>query len=338
VRSQGYESQGEAVTIAVGVDIARVNRRMNEFLWGYSALSGVMLACLALLQGWVLRRALRVLARVRAELAQVRQGAAQEVDEHVPSEIAPLVGEINQLTRAAALRLQRSRRALGNLAHALKTPLTVLRQLAQDEHLSDRPSVADALTEQVDLLRRRVDLELRRGRLAGHGGSTHRVDICAEMRALVQPIASLYRDKRLDIVCDAPAQAHFQGDREDMLELFGNLLDNACKYGEHQVRVGVREDDGVHFVFEDDGPGCAPEQFERLTRRGVRLDERVHGHGLGLAIAADIVASYSGTLEFARSGQLGGLRASVWLPFVTSPPHWPPIALNEREYSFTTKN
>ena len=315
MRAQGYTSQGGPVTIAVGVDIALVNQRMNEFLWRYSALSAVMLACLALLQSWVVRRALRVLARVRTQLVQVRQGAAQTVDENVPNEIAPLVSEINQLARAAAQRLQRSRQALGNLAHALKTPLTVLGQLARDEQLSDRPGVADALTEQVELLRRRVDLELRRGRLAGYGGSVQRVDICAEMRALVHTIASLYRDKHLDIVCDAPAQVHLQGDREDVLELFGNLLDNACKYGKHQVRVSIQEDGGVRLTFEDDGPGCAPEQFARLTQRGVRLDERAQGDGLGLAIAADIVASYNGTLEFARSERLGGLRASVWLPW-----------------------
>jgi signal transduction histidine kinase len=302
----------------VGIDMQSVNRRMNEFLRRYGLLSAAMLACLMLLQAWIVRHSLSVLGRVRAELALVGQGGAHTVDEHVPSEIAPLVREINHLSRAMAQRLQRSRQALGNLAHALKTPLTVLSQLAQDS-FNDRPNIAQALEHQVRTLRRRVDLELKRARLAGHGGMAQRVDLCEEMRALTDTIAQIHGTKHLDIVCDAPPAVHFHGDREDMLELFGNLLDNACKYANKTVLISVRSEVGVRATFEDDGPGCAPEHFELLTQRGVRLDESVHGDGLGLAIVADIVESYRGKVEFSRSERLGGLCASVWLPLGRAP-------------------
>lgn len=317
VHAKSYQSQGRQIHIAVGADLTQHNRYVGGFLWRYSLLSGLVLVVLMLMQIWVVRKALAVLAQVRTQLVKVRRGEAPAVDEQVPAEVLPLVREINQLSQAMAERLQRSREALGNFAHAFKTPLTVLSQVAQDERLHDRPEIMRTVAQQVGLLRGRVNLELKRARLAGPGGLAQPLDLCEEVRTLAKTIALIYRDKQLDIVCSLPLHAHFQGDREDMLELFGNLLDNACKYGLRRVRVSVAEETkaaGLSLMFEDDGPGCAPEQFAQLTQRGARFDSRTPGNGLGLAIAAEIVASYGGTLTFARSEQLGGLRASVWLP------------------------
>lgn len=318
VHAKGYESQGRQIHIAVATDLARPFERIDRFLWGFSVLSGVMLLLLMLMQTWIVRKGLKALAIVRAELVKVRHGAVHAVNEYVPAEVLPLVREVNQLSQTMTQRLQRSREILGNFAHAFKTPLTVLAQLAHDERLHDRPDIARTLTQQVGRLRGRVNLELKRARLAGRGGFAQPLDVCSEVHALAKTIALIYREKNLDIVCSTPLQAQFHGDREDMLELFGNLLDNACKYGRHRVKIAVEEDRmaaALRLVFEDDGPGCAPEHFEQLTQRGARFSPQAEGDGLGLTIAAEIVSSYSGTLRFSKSETLGGLRVCVELPF-----------------------
>lgn len=312
-----FERQGRAVHIAIGADLTRQRELVGYYLWGFSLLSVMLLAPLMLVQTWIVRNGLKALTRVREDLVKVRRAESQAVNEQVPMEVLPLVREINQLSQAMMQRLHRSREALGNFAHAFKTPLTVLAQVAGDERLHDRPEVVRTLSQQLGVLRGRVNLELKRARLAGRGGFTQPVDVCHQVRELANTIELIYRDKQLDIVCAMPDHAPFHGDREDMLELFGNLMDNACKYGRRRVRVHVKADrtaGGMQLAFEDDGPGCPPEQFDQLTRRGSRFSDQAQGDGLGLAIAAEIVASYGGRLDFARSETLGGLQVRVWLP------------------------
>lgn len=314
VAVKGFNRQSHLVTIAIAIDLGLAEAKINTFIWRYTLLTLLMLVCLVLLQSWVVRQAFTVLARIRTELTRMRDGASGEVNEIVPTEVLPLVREINRLSKAMAQRVQRSREALGNLAHALKTPLTVLSQLAQDQELRNHPSLRGPLLEQIDSLGRRVDLELKRARLAGRIGASQIVNLCEETRALVLAMKSLYRNKQLDITCDTATEVYFQGDREDMLELLGNLLDNACKYGRRKVLVTLCEAQEITLTVEDDGPGCPPEMLDRLAQRGVRLDESVGGHGLGLAIAADIVSTYDGTIKFGRSITLGGFLVSVRFP------------------------
>lgn len=317
IHTSGYVSRGRPVHLVIGTDLTRQNKLIGRYLWGFSLLSAILLVLLMLTQSWIVRKGINALTRVREDLIKVRHTEAQAVNEHVPMEVLPLVREINQLSKAMTQRLHRSREALGNFAHAFKTPLTVLAQVAADERLTDRPEIVHILLQQVGLLRGRVNLELKRARLAGRGGFTQSVDLCDQVRTLSKTIEMIYREKHLEIVCAMPHHAPFQGDREDMLELFGNLLDNACKYGRRRVRVKVETENAegtVQLTFEDDGPGCPPEQFEQMTQRGARFSDQVQGDGLGLAIVADIVTSYGGKLDFSRSHTLGGLQVTVWLP------------------------
>ncbi len=163
-------------------------------------------------------------------------------------------------------------------------------------------------------MRRIVERELKRARLAGSAMPGQRVDLNAEIDALVRTLGQLYADKAPRITSAIAPGATFAGDREDLLELLGNLLDNACKWCTERVSLTVSHAECVAFVVEDDGPGCAPDAIDELTARGYRADESKPGSGLGLAIVRDIVDSYDGSLQFGRSAALGGLRVEVRLP------------------------
>jgi signal transduction histidine kinase len=170
------------------------------------------------------------------------------------------------------------------------------------------------IAEQLQVLRSRIDSELRRARVAGGRTNGTPLDLQAEIEALVATLRKLYQDRHLDIVCRVEPGARFRGDREDLFELCGNLLDNACKWARSRVLVSVRHNGGLTLKVEDDGPGCSPEDIGRIAQRGVRLDEATEGHGLGLAIASSIAASYGAELQFGRSQELGGFEVSLSFP------------------------
>ena len=170
------------------------------------------------------------------------------------------------------------------------------------------------MTEQLELLRGRIDSELRRARVAGGHAPGSAPDLSAAIESLLATLRKLYRDRNLVIDCRIDPRVRFHGDREDLLELCGNLLDNACKWARSRVLISAREAGGTVLTVEDDGPGCPPEGLAQIAGRGVRLDETIEGHGLGLAIASSIAASYGAELRFGRSDELRGFQASVTFP------------------------
>jgi signal transduction histidine kinase len=310
----GYELQGRRITIAVAGDLTSVRTQFDRLMARYTRVSLVMFALLVVLQVGIVRLALAPLRRVQADVSRLEDGTIAQLGEQVPSEVLPLVREVNLLLALLAGRLQRSREALGNLAHALKAPLTVLTQLAEDDHVRQHPVLGAQIAEQLQVLRSRIDSELRRARVAGGRTNGTPLDLQAEIEALVATLRKLYQDRHLDIVCRVEPGARFRGDREDLFELCGNLLDNACKWARSRVLVSVRRNGGLTLKVEDDGPGCSPEDIGRIAQRGVRLDEATEGHGLGLAIASSIAASYGAELQFGRSQELGGFEVSLSFP------------------------
>ena len=262
----------------------------------------------------MVRSGLRPLKDVRDEVRALEQGELRKLSTAVPLEIAPLVAEINRLLQMLNSRLQRSRNALGDLAHELKKPLTVLRQLEQESAIISHPETQRALESQTRIMQQIVDRQLKRARLAGEGPVSTYFDIAKDVPALIDALQSIYREKNLHIETLLPKPSTSFIDREDMLELLGNLLDNACKWAQRQGRLTINTDNDTEGLVEDDGPGVNDDALSQLSQRGKRLDESVEGHGLGLAIARDIVSHYNGTLEFGRSDLLGGFYVRIQLP------------------------
>ncbi len=304
----GFRKQGHRLTLAVAEDIAPLRAQIVRYqLWlAMSALAATVL--LLVLQRLVVRKTLQRLDRVREELRLVGSGQAASLGESVPEEILPLVREINRLLGLLGARMQRSRNALGNLAHAIKGPLNLLIQGLDQEH-SAPPEMRRDLVAQAERIRYLTQRELRRARLAGSGAPGQRFDPEADVPPLIGALQQMYLDKRLDIQCTTVPQRALEIDREDLLELLGNLLDNACKWARSRVRSRLEEEAGVlQVVIEDDGPGVSASQLTRLTKRGVRIDESTEGHGLGLSIAQDVAHLYGGALQFSASPDFGGLQ------------------------------
>ena len=315
MRVAAYRKFEQTVTIAVAEDLSPIRTEVRSFQLRYAVFALFALTALLLLQRHILRRGLAPMTDTRNELQALARGERQKLSEQVPEEVLPLVQGINRLLMTLQQRLQRSRNAVGNLAHALKTPLTLLGQIAdRDDYFRDTATAdqARALVEKVRLLTER---ELKRARLAGAATGGERLDLGTELDALAGVLRQIYHDRAVRIDVEHPAALVLAADREDMRELFGNLLDNACKWARSRVRVQADATGaGVRVRIEDDGPGRDAAELERLNQRGVRIDEdSAPGHGLGLAIVQDILDDYGACLSLGRSESLGGFSAEVML-------------------------
>ena len=242
--------------------------------------------------------------------SEVTSGNSRQIEVEEPMEIRPLVKEINRLLVLVERRLLQSRTAIGNLAHALKTPLAILFRIAEHPSMAQNPELQNMLHQQNQVIHQRIEREFKRARLSGNMQTAVAFNPREELAALIDLLDTIYADKNLAFRLNAPDRPlHY--DREDLLELTGNLLDNACKWAAHRINIEIGDWQGVSVVVEDDGPGCSEADMQLLTQRGIRLDENVSGHGLGLAIVSDIVDFYHGELSISRSEALGGLRVEA---------------------------
>ena len=268
----------------------------------------------AVLIGGVLlqvRVGLRPLRRLRAELSAVRTGRAERITGPQPSEILPLVAELNRLLDQNAANLERARRHVANLAHGLKTPLATL-ALVLEEPGRDPDGRAMPLLTTMD---RRIRHHLARARAAALGGADRsRAPLAPRIADHVAAFAKLYADRGLDFRIDVGPEIAVACEAQDLDEMLGNLLDNACKWARTTVLVRSRATGTkVGIAIEDDGPGLSGEQAADVVKPGRRLDEAAPGYGFGLPITRELVELYGGALTFARS-DLGGLKATATLP------------------------
>ncbi|MCP5419741.1 MAG: sensor histidine kinase [Gammaproteobacteria bacterium] len=315
VLARRFRVQQRSVVLAVTEDFTPLAAGLRRLMLGFLTIAGILLGALIYVQRLLVRRGLQPLEDIRLDMLRLGRGEIRHLRQDAPIEIQPLVNEINRLLAIMEQRLQRSRHAVGNLAHALKAPLTVLTHLTDPQDQSQPSEWAGEVARQTRQIRQLVDRELRRARIAGAATPGQRVVLNTEVDDLVDTLKKVHRDKPLLIDCHIPGNTLFPGDRDDLLELLGNLLDNACQWAAGRVRLTVRPSaDWLILHIEDDGPGCPPELLTLLTQRGVRVDESRAGHGLGLAIVTDIVDQYGGYLELTRSNELGGLAVTVTLP------------------------
>jgi len=308
----GYSKQNRGITIAVAEDLSPTLARIAWFQHRYTLIALLLLLALISFQIIILRSGFHRLARIQHQIRALEKGERTQLDTDVPLEVAGLVDEVNWLLNVLEQRLQRSRNALGDLAHSLKTPLTVLQQLPREAVLQSQPEICHTLQTQTTNMQRMMDRVLKRARMAGAGSSV-KFDIKQEIPALINVLKSMYRDKNLAITFTAPEKGMLWIDREDMLELTGNLLDNACKWAKSRINLRLDVNHEVRLLIEDDGPGVSEPDIAKLTQRGTRLDETVNGHGLGLPIARLIAEQYGGQLNMRRSTELGGFCVEVLL-------------------------
>jgi signal transduction histidine kinase len=319
----GTGKSAQRYSVAVAGRLSEVDDNLAAFrirLVQALALAGIGLLAATLFQ---VRFGLLPLSRMERALAAIRSGAASRLEGRLPAEVRPLQQELNALLKSNQEIVERARTHVGNLAHALKTPLAVL----INEARKDESPLARMVIEQADTMTSQVNLYLDRARMAARIGVIGRVtEVGPVAESLVRALERLYRDKDLSYAVDCPPGARFKGERHDLEEMLGNLLDNASKWARSKVSVAVSAHPPLNgdataggwlrIHVDDDGPGLTPEQRAEPIARGRRLDETKPGSGLGHSIVADLAYCYNGRFELDRSAA-GGLSARLTLPLAT---------------------
>jgi len=274
---------------------------------------------LIVLQFLLLRWSLTPLRKVASDMTRVERGDSEHLDSQYPLELTSLTERINVFIDNEREQRTRYRHTLADLAHSLKTPLAVIRSQLESTAVDDasrRSGVLDQVRRMDDL----VAYQLSRAATSGRQTFASAVPIAGHAEDLVQSLEKVYAAKNVLCEFDIDEHAVFYGEQGDLLELMGNLLENAFKWASHRVLLVVkaqattsRQRPGLWLSVEDDGPGIAADKIEKVLQRGVRGDERVQGHGIGLSIVQDIVHAYQGELLVDRSPELGGARFSVTL-------------------------
>jgi signal transduction histidine kinase len=289
----------------------------GAFLWLFRyGPAMALVAALCLLFGFLLvRRGISPIDQLRDRLTAVHKGAAPRVGGSYPAEVQPLVDELNALLEERERRVARAVAKAGDLAHGLKTPLAVLAHEAQQARAAGHEQLAAEIDQQIERMRRQIDYHLAHTRSAASFTSpASRVSIATSAEGLVRALQRLHAERDLHIEIDALTSHSFQGQREDLDEMLGNLLDNACKWARTIVRLTCsKEGEQIVIAVDDDGPGIEPSMREAVMQRGIRADEAAQGSGLGLAIVRDLAEIHGGSISLEES-PMGGARARLTLP------------------------
>ena len=310
---RGYKKQKHTITVAVAENIEPLQANINRFQLLYAFISVIGLLVLLGVQRLMVLNALKPLKNIQLNIDKLGRGETSLLESEGPEEIRPLIDAINRLLTGMDRKYHRSRESLGNLAHTLKTRLSLVNQIAEHPIISNSPDIQSSIYESTTVMSNIIERELKRARLLGDVRPGRQVDLKVCIAELIHTLRQIYASKGVNITSKIASNAQFFGDKEDMMEMLGNLLDNACKWSRNRVSLTVMDGESVSFIIEDDGDGASVADLNMLTRRGFRADESQPGSGLGLAIVNDIVESYNGTLNFSRSAAMGGLRVEIKL-------------------------
>lgn len=305
----------DSYQIVVTGNLSEILELVSDFRGQTFIVLGAVGVMLAVMSAIVARFALRPIAKLSHAIESVREGEALAVGGTYPREIAPLAEEVNELLRSNAQIIERARNQVGNLAHGLKTPIAVLR----NEAAGDKGALAQVVLGESEKMSTMVATYLDRARLAARTSIVgKRADPVLVLGRLARVMGKIHRDVKIDFNPGAVAPPWFRGDESDLEEMAGNLLDNACKWSRGEVEVQLRSERGetgqvLLIQIADNGLGLSDQDAEKVLRRGVRLDEKTPGSGLGLDIVKELVDVYGGSLRLKRS-PLGGLLVELRLP------------------------
>ncbi|MGI9302741.1 MAG: ATP-binding protein [Gammaproteobacteria bacterium] len=293
------------LTFAVAEDVLAFKRQLQGFrrtLFGWLIASA---AVLLLVQLFVLAWGMAPIRQFVTELRGIEAGDKGQIETHYPAELRPLANGLNALLRHERNQQTRYRNALADLAHSLKTPLAVIRALAEQNPLTAEERLR--LSEQVGQMDRIVAYQLHKASTAGRRALMQPIAIRPICERIVGALTKVYQEKDVKFIIEIDPELAFPADEGDLTELFGNLLDNACKFCKHEIEVGAQRHDGhLHVRVEDDGRGFPPGETERVLKRGERGDTRPEGQGIGLSAVQEIVAAYDGEIMLERSARGGG--------------------------------
>jgi signal transduction histidine kinase len=301
--------------VAVAADATEISDEQRSFDRALAVTFSLLAIVLLLTHVFQVQFGLAPLKRISESLAAIRSGRAERLEGKFPDEIAPLARETNALIEANKEIVERARTHVGNLAHALKTPLSVLVNEATAR--KDDPLTGKVM-EQAEIMRDQIARHLERARLAARSTVLGSItDVEPVVSALVKTMEKIHHERAIAIDTRVEAGVRFRGERADLEEMIGNLVDNACKWADARVSVGVTRDgagtQNLRVTVDDDGRGLSPAEREQVAKRGQRLDESKPGSGLGLSIVTELAALYGGSLRLGAAPS-GGLRAELILP------------------------
>jgi signal transduction histidine kinase len=307
-----------AVLVVVIALVVRLTRNHPELAVRHATHIAMGLLVVASLVGglFLVRKAVAPFQSLRAGLSLVREGRGQRIDGDYPSEVQPLVNDLNALLEERERAVARALATAGDLAHGLKTPLAVLAQEAEQAAAEGHHELAATLRQLVERMQRQVDYHLARARATATARTAPgvRCAVLPSVEGLVRTMRRPHAGRELTIEADVAPAHEIRGRREDLEEMLGNLLDNACKWARSRVRVSSSaEGDWLSISVDDDGPGLDASMRARVLQRGVRADQQVGGSGLGLAIVNDLAELHGGSVALETS-PLGGTRARLQLP------------------------
>lgn len=304
---------GEPVVIVVAEDLTTLHHSQQELHIWTAVVSGILLVLLLLAIWQAIRLSLRSVGCLQQGLTSLQAGASRRLDVNAPAEFQPLIRQLNQLLDTLDQRLTRSRDALANLSHSVKTPVSAIRQVLEDDTRALDPQMRQHLAQRLSDIDRQLESEMRRSRFAGPQAGKAAQPV-SQARDLLWMLGRLYPDKNFELDTELAPETRWPIEEHDLNEILGNLLDNAGKWSKRSAVVVLTEPgDRLTITVEDDGAGVSREALPDLGTRGVRLDQQTPGHGLGLAIVREITERYGGTLTFSTSSH-GGLRAMASFP------------------------
>ncbi len=310
----GEGTGAHALRLMTAIDAHELTQARNAFaadMLPYLGLIALVLGLATLVQ---IRAGLAPLEGVRRGVGAIRSGRARRLADDYPDEVMPLVAEVNALLGAREQAVERARAWTADLAHGLKTPLAALAADAERLRRAGSPALADDLEQLAEAMRRRVDRELIRARVrSGTGTQQARADLVDACRRLLRTLRRTPTGERIDWRLQAPEQAIAALMPDDLLELLGNLLENAAKWAAQTVTIRIDAGARIAVLISDDGPGVPDAELPRLGERGLRLDLQKEGSGLGLAIVRDVADAYGGSIAFSRAAD-GGLAVRLELP------------------------